>query len=71
MIEPVNTSNDEMDNKAFQAVCRAARAEVLRQARLGHSVPAWKDGRVVWITPEEILARDEDQSHHEVHSHGS
>lgn len=39
------------------AVRRATRAAVLDHARSGHPVATWRDGRVVWISPEEILAR--------------
>jgi hypothetical protein len=40
-----------------EAVCRAAREAVLKHAREGNPVATWRDGRVVWITPEEIFAR--------------
>ena len=40
-----------------QAVREAMRDEVLSHAREGRSVPTFRDGRVVWITPEEILKR--------------
>lgn len=40
-----------------QAVREAMRDEVLSHAREGRSVPTFRDGRVVWITPEEILNR--------------
>ncbi len=40
-----------------QAVREAMRDEVLSHAREGRSVPTFRDGRVIWITPEEILNR--------------
>lgn len=39
---------------AFQ---RGVEQAVLSHARAGHPVATWRDGQVVWITPEEILAR--------------
>jgi hypothetical protein len=36
---------------------RANREAVLEHARMGRSVCEWRDGQVVWITPEEIFAR--------------
>ncbi len=40
-----------------KAVQQAVQEAVLAAARAGHSVPTWKDGRVVWLTPEETLAQ--------------
>lgn len=39
------------------AVQRAVRAAVLAHARAGNPVATWRDGKVVWVQPEEILAR--------------
>ena len=39
------------------AITRGVRRAVLEHARAGRSVAAWKDGKVVLIPPEEILAR--------------
>jgi hypothetical protein len=39
-----------------QAIQRAVREAVLTHARLGRSVVGWKDGKVVWFTPEEVFA---------------
>jgi hypothetical protein len=36
---------------------RAARTALLEHARMGRSVCESRDGRVVWIAPEEIFAR--------------
>jgi hypothetical protein len=39
------------------ALSRAARDAILEHARAGHPVATWKDGQVVWLSPEEVLAR--------------
>jgi hypothetical protein len=39
-----------------QAVLRATREEVLTSARLGQPVCGMRDGKVVWLTPEEVFA---------------
>jgi hypothetical protein len=33
---------------------RAVREALLRHKRLGNPVAVWRDGKVVWIPPEEI-----------------
>ena len=38
------------------AIQQAVREAVLTHARMGRSVPEWRDGKVVWVSPEEILA---------------
>lgn len=38
------------------ALARAAKEAVLRHARLGQPICRLRDGKVVWIQPEEILA---------------
>jgi hypothetical protein len=37
------------------AISRAVREAVLDHARAGQPVATWRDGKVVWIPPEEIL----------------
>jgi hypothetical protein len=37
------------------AIQRAVREAVLAHARAGHPVATWRDGKVVWLQPEEIL----------------
>jgi hypothetical protein len=37
------------------AIRRAVHEAVLTHARLGHAVPTWRDGRVVWLHPQEIF----------------
>ena len=44
--------------QSLAAVQRAIQAEVLRQSKLGVPVATWRDDQVVWISPEEILARN-------------
>jgi hypothetical protein len=39
------------------ALQRAVREAVLQHARAGFPVSTMRDGKVVWIPPEEILAR--------------
>ena len=39
------------------ALEEAFRDVLLEHARMGRSVSAWRDGRVVTVTPEEIFAR--------------
>jgi hypothetical protein len=38
-----------------RAIRRAVREAVLEHALLGHSVSVWRDGKVVWLSPEEIF----------------
>ena len=40
------------------AVRRAVREAVRQHALLGRSVVGWRDGQIVWYTPEQILADD-------------
>ncbi len=37
------------------AVRKAMREAVLMHARLGNPVCTWKDGRVVWLSPQEVF----------------
>jgi hypothetical protein len=43
--------------RIVRAVQRAVREALLTHARAGNPVCEWRDGRVVWVTPEEIFAR--------------
>jgi hypothetical protein len=46
------------DNARIDAALkRAARDAALTHARLGRSLPEWRDGRVVWLSPAEVFAR--------------
>jgi hypothetical protein len=40
-----------------EAIQRATREAVLAQAHAGQPVAAWRDGRVVWLRPAEVVAR--------------
>jgi hypothetical protein len=40
-----------------EAINRAVREAVLTHARAGRPVATWENGRVVWIPPDQILAR--------------
>jgi len=47
----------EPDLRAVEAAVKRATAEIaLTHARAGHAVPVARDGGVVWISPEEMLA---------------
>jgi hypothetical protein len=37
------------------AVNHAIREATLMHARLGHPVATWRDGRVVWLQPQEVF----------------
>jgi len=39
------------------AIRRGVREAVLNHAQAGQAVPTWRDGKVVWIPAEEILAQ--------------
>ena len=39
------------------AVQKGVREAVLAHAHAGFSVPTWRDGKVVWLQPDEILAQ--------------
>ncbi len=58
------TSNDIAarftDDQAVEsALNRAVREAVLRHKKLGESVAVWRDGRVVFVPPEEIVVDEE------------
>ncbi len=46
------------DRAAVQeALGEAVLHAILTHAKLGYPVATWRDGKVVWISPEEILAQ--------------
>jgi len=46
------------DRAGIEAALRkAGQAAVLEHAHAGFPVATWKDGKVVWLQPEEILAQ--------------
>jgi len=49
-----------LDMEALDAaVQRAVRKALLVHKKLGNPVATWKDGKVVWIPPEEIEVEDD------------
>jgi hypothetical protein len=58
MIAPANPPKlPELDYAAIDAaISRGIREAVLNRARMGLPVSTWKDGKVVILSPEEILA---------------
>ena len=59
MSEPAGSSLAERmadPRWAEEAARRAVREAVLMHAKLGHPVATWRDGRVVWLQPAEVLA---------------
>ena len=39
-----------------EAVRRAAREAALTHAKLGYAIPTLRDGKVVWLQPDEVFA---------------
>jgi len=42
------------DGRVERAVQRAVREALAMHKALGHPIATWRDGKVVWIPPEEI-----------------
>ncbi len=42
-----------------RALARAVRQAVLQHKRAGNPVAIWRDGKVVWVNPDEIELPDE------------
>jgi hypothetical protein len=40
-----------------RAIQRGVREALREHALLGHSISVWEDGKVVWLTPAEVLKR--------------
>lgn len=38
-----------------KAIKEAVRQAVLEHKRAGRSLPVWRDGKVVWLPPEEVI----------------
>jgi hypothetical protein len=60
MTQPLPPSiADRLSDRALigAALWRGVREALLSHARAGHPVATWRDGKVVWIPPDEILAR--------------
>ena len=47
----------DLDYAAIEAaISKGINDAVVTHARLGFAVPEWRDGKVVWVEPAEILA---------------
>jgi hypothetical protein len=47
------------DGRAIDRALReAVREALIRHKKLGESIVIWKDGKVVWVPPEEIEVED-------------
>ena len=46
--------------RILNAMKEAVREALLRHKRAGNPVAAWRDGRVVWIQPDELRVEDEE-----------
>lgn len=44
-----------------RALTRAVRQAMLQHKRMGNPVATWRNGKVVWIAPEEIEVSEESQ----------
>ena len=47
--------------KMNEAMARAARDAYRLHKQSGQPIVVWRDGKVVWIPPEEIRLKDEDE----------
>jgi hypothetical protein len=45
--------------RILQAMREAVREALLRHKKLGNPIAVWRDGRVVWLSPEEIPTDEE------------
>jgi hypothetical protein len=52
--EPTPLDRVEDLPRILQAMTEAVREALLRHKRLGNPVAVWREGRVVWLQPEEI-----------------
>ena len=48
--------------KISQALAQAVRDALLKHKQAGNPVATWRDGKVVWIPPEEILVEGNNHS---------
>lgn len=44
-----------------RALARAVRQALLRHKKMGNPVAVWRDGKVVWVEPEEIDVSEEEK----------
>lgn len=47
-------------NGVTRAMTRAVRQALLQHKRMGNPVATWRDGKVVWVEPEDIEVSEED-----------
>lgn len=45
--------------KISQALAKAVRDALLKHKQAGNPVATWRDGKVVWISPAEILVEED------------
>ena len=58
--EPNRVAELMRDGKAIQEAMRQAVHDTVRQHKLlGRPIVIWRDGKVVWVPPEEIELADE------------
>jgi len=56
----INVSERMRDSEGMTRAIEEAIQETLREHKLlGYPIVVWKDGKVVWIPPEEIELKDE------------
>jgi len=51
---PCPAERVEDSARALREMRRAVQEALIRHKRLGNPVAVWRDGKVVWIPPEEI-----------------
>lgn len=51
-MDPVELMKD--DKAVTAAIAKGIRAAIRRHKLLGESIVVWRDGKVVWIKPEDI-----------------
>jgi len=59
MSDPIANGNGKpriSSDDSSAAIRSAVRDAVLTHAKLGRSVPVSRDGKIIWLSPEEILA---------------
>lgn len=53
-VEPTPADRVHDIPRILKAMREAVREALLRHKQLGNPVAVWEDGRVVWLSPEEI-----------------
>lgn len=48
--------------RILEAITAAVREAVLRHKRLGNPVAVWREGRVVWLSPDEIVLEPDESA---------